>query len=175
MSTNQNNAAGTSAAARTSNEVPPIAKHRLQKELAEIIKQPPPNCSVNLKNDDISHWSATLQGPPGTVYEGGTFELDILFGPKYPFKPPKIRFVTKIYHCNINSEGYICVDILGPKWTPAFSLSTILVSITALLSNCNPMDPIVSDIALNYIEHREAHDEVARAWVKKYAMPSDES
>ena len=94
---------------------------RIQKELADITLDPPPNCSAGPKGDNIYEWRSTILGPPGSVYEGGVFFLDITFTPEYPFKPPKVTFRTRIYHCNINSQGVICLDILRDNWSPALT------------------------------------------------------
>uniref|UniRef100_A0A8C9II41 E2 ubiquitin-conjugating enzyme n=1 Tax=Piliocolobus tephrosceles TaxID=591936 RepID=A0A8C9II41_9PRIM len=113
-------------------------KSRIQKELADITLDPPPNCSAGPKGDNIYEWRSTILGPPGSVYEGGVFFLDITFTPEYPFKPPKVTFRTRIYHCNINSQGVICLDILKDNWSPALTISKVLLSICSLLTDCNP-------------------------------------
>lgn len=142
---------------------------RIQKELAEITLDPPPNCSAGPKGDNIYEWRSTILGPPGSVYEGGVFFLDITFSPDYPFKPPKVTFRTRIYHCNINSQGVICLDILKDNWSPALTISKVLLSICSLLTDCNPADPLVGSIATQYMTNRAEHDRMARQWTKRYA------
>ncbi|XP_014101091.1 ubiquitin-conjugating enzyme E2-24 kDa isoform X1 [Bactrocera oleae] len=143
---------------------------RIQKELAEITLDPPPNCSAGPKGDNLYEWVSTILGPPGSVYEGGVFFLDIHFSPEYPFKPPKVTFRTRIYHCNINSQGVICLDILKDNWSPALTISKVLLSICSLLTDCNPADPLVGSIATQYLQNREEHDRIARLWTKRFAQ-----
>lgn len=103
--------------------------------------------SAGPKGDNIYEWRSTILGPPGSVYEGGVFFLDITFSPDYPFKPPKVTFRTRIYHCNINSQGVICLDILKDNWSPALTISKVLLSICSLLTDCNPgerLNPILN-------------------------------
>ncbi|XP_044191981.1 ubiquitin-conjugating enzyme E2 E1 isoform X1 [Thunnus albacares] len=142
---------------------------RIQKELADITLDPPPNCSAGPKGDNIYEWRSTILGPPGSVYEGGVFFLDIAFTPDYPFKPPKVTFRTRIYHCNINSQGVICLDILKDNWSPALTISKVLLSICSLLTDCNPADPLVGSIATQYTTNRPEHDRIAKQWTKRYA------
>ncbi|CAK6441152.1 unnamed protein product [Pipistrellus nathusii] len=142
---------------------------RIQKELAEMTLDPPPNCSAGPKGDNIYEWRSTILGPPGSAYEGGVFFLDITFSPDYPFKPPKVTFRTRIYHCNINSQGVICLDILKDNWSPALTIPKVLLSICSLLTDCNPADPLVGSIATQYMTNRAEHDRVARRWTKRYA------
>eukprot|EP00072_Mus_musculus_P061959 XP_011243060.1 PREDICTED: ubiquitin-conjugating enzyme E2 E2 isoform X8 [Mus musculus] len=125
--------------------------------------------SAGPKGDNIYEWRSTILGPPGSVYEGGVFFLDITFSPDYPFKPPKVTFRTRIYHCNINSQGVICLDILKDNWSPALTISKVLLSICSLLTDCNPADPLVGSIATQYMTNRAEHDRMARQWTKRYA------
>ncbi|KPU73929.1 uncharacterized protein Dana_GF14068, isoform C [Drosophila ananassae] len=169
------NAAGGDEPRKESKPTPRISKalgtsaKRIQKELAEITLDPPPNCSAGPKGDNLYEWVSTILGPPGSVYEGGVFFLDIHFSPEYPFKPPKVTFRTRIYHCNINSQGVICLDILKDNWSPALTISKVLLSICSLLTDCNPADPLVGSIATQYLQNREEHDRIARLWTKRYA------
>jgi len=149
-------------------ELSPSAR-RIQKELADIMMDPPPNCSAGPKGDNLFEWNSTILGPPGSVYEGGVFILDIHFSPEYPFKPPRVTFKTRIYHCNINSQGHICLDILKDNWSPALTISKVLLSICSLLTDCNPADPLVGNIAQQFLTHKAEHDRLARLWTKKFA------
>ncbi|KAJ2674908.1 Ubiquitin-conjugating enzyme E2 2 [Coemansia sp. RSA 1085] len=142
---------------------------RIQKELAEISLDPPSNCSAGPKGDNLYEWVSTIVGPSDSPYSGGVFFLDIHFPQEYPFKPPKIIFRTRIYHCNINSQGQICLDILKDNWSPALTISKVLLSICSLLTDANPHDPLVHSISQQYLNNRKEHDETAKEWTKRYA------
>jgi len=139
-------------------------------ELVDLGKDPPANCSAGPVGDDMFHWQATIMGPDDSPYAGGVFFLDIHFPADYPFKPPKVHFTTRIYHCNINSNGGICLDILKDQWSPALTISKVLLSICSLLTDPNPDDPLVPDIAQLLKTDRTRHDSTAREWTSKYAM-----
>lgn len=80
-------------------------------------------------------------------FEGGMFKLELFLPEEYPMSAPKVRFMTKIYHPNIDKLGRICLDILKDKWSPALQIRTVLLSIQALLSAPNPDDPLANDVA----------------------------
>jgi len=145
------------------------SRRRLQKELKGLKKDPPLNCSAGPVGENIYKWSATINGPNDSPYEKGVFFLDIDFSDEYPYKPPKIRFKTKIYHMNINNAGQICLDILKENWSPALTISKVLLSVCSLLTDPNPDDPLVPEIADLYVKNRAMHDSTARDWTVTYA------
>tara|TARA_B110000003_G_scaffold147846_1_gene148863 strand:+ start:1006 stop:1455 length:450 start_codon:yes stop_codon:yes gene_type:complete len=143
---------------------------RIQKELLEIQKDPPANCSAGPEGDDLYEWQASIMGPRDSPYQGGVFWLKIHFPKDYPFKPPKVMFLTKIYHPNISSSGAICIDILKDNWSPALTISKVLLCICSLLDDPNPDDPLVPDIAELFKNDREAYNVKARDRTMVYAM-----
>ena len=147
-----------------------MALKRINRELQDLGNDPPANCSAGPVGDDLFHWQATIMGPDESPYSGGVYFLNIHFPADYPFKPPKVNFTTKIYHCNINATGGICLDILKDQWSPALTLAKVLLSICSLLTDPNPDDPLVPDIAQIFRTDRSRHDTTAREWTAKYAM-----
>ena len=142
---------------------------RITREFTSFNKDPPTNCSAGPEGDDLYHWTATIMGPEGSPYYGGVFYLNITFPSNYPFKPPKIAFITKIYHPNINSSGGICLDILKDNWSPALTISKVLLSICSLLTDPNPDDPLVPEIARKFKDNRVQYEITAREWTQCYA------
>jgi len=148
-----------------------MASKRIQKELKDLQRDPPTSCSAGPASpDDLFHWQATIMGPQDSPYSGGVFMVKIHFPPDYPFKPPKVNFATKVYHPNINSNGSICLDILKEQWSPALTVSKVLLSICSLLTDPNPDDPLVPEIAHIYKTDVKRYNETARSWTHKYAM-----
>jgi ubiquitin-conjugating enzyme E2 D/E len=142
---------------------------RLQKELLDMQKDDTPNLSAGPVNDNLFEWEAVILGPVGTPYEGGVFYLNISIPSNYPFKPPNVIFKTKIYHPNINSSGSICLDILKTQWSPALTISKILLSICSLLADPNPNDPLVPEIANLLKTNIEVYNQTAKEWTNIYA------
>jgi ubiquitin-conjugating enzyme E2 D len=145
-------------------------RKRIVNDLEELGKDPSYCFSAGPASlDNILLWNATIFGPEGTPYEGGSFEFEIAFPHDYPYSPPKVRVKTKIFHCNIK-DTYICLDILGKQWSPALTISKVLLSITSLLMDPNPADPLDTKISKMYTENRKEYLRIAREWTQKYAM-----
>ena len=145
-------------------------KTRILKELRERDKSDLYSDGVIwMVNDDAFYnLTGTIKGPAESPYEGGIFELEILVPTDYPFKPPVIKFRTRIWHPNISSDtGQICLDILQENWNPSLVLTKILLSIQALLSSPNfdnPLDDMVAQLS----NHKD-YTEKAKRWTGVYA------
>lgn len=144
---------------------------RVQKELVEIERDKNlSGVSIEICGDDLAHMKGTIEGPVGTPYEGGVFVIDIHLPSAYPFEPPKMQFVTKVWHPNISSQnGAICLDILKDQWSPALTLKTALLSLQALLSAPEPSDPQDAVVAEQFLKHNPTFVATARYWTDSFA------
>ena len=146
--------------------------NRIRKEYQDLQKEKNSNVQVKLVNNDIRHWKGRIKGPIDTCYQGGIFDVDIVIPNDYPFKPPKMKFDTKIWHPNISSvTGAICLDILKNEWTPALTIRTALISLQALMCEPVPNDPQDAVVAKQYISDIKLFNETAKHWVEEYANP----
>ena len=144
---------------------------RITKELKDLKSDPPANCSAGPRDEaDIFTWDAVIFGPSDSPYAGGVFNLTIQFPVDYPFKPPRLMFITKVYHPNIYKDGFICLDILKTNWSPALTISKVLLSVLSMFTDPNPDDPLVPDIANQYKHDRAEYERIARKWTQLYAQ-----
>ena len=150
------------------------AKKRLQKEIAQLLRDPPDGVVCYPVGDSVTELEAKVQPMENTPYSQGVFKLAIACGDHYPNEPPSVRFVTPVYHPNIDSEGRICLNLLKmpPKgcWAPSFSLAAVLRGIQILLAQPNPDDPLMTDITDEYRTDYSRFVQKATEWTRRYAM-----
>ncbi|XP_030062612.1 ubiquitin-conjugating enzyme E2 E1 isoform X2 [Microcaecilia unicolor] len=141
---------------------------RIQKELADITLDPPPNCSAGPKGDNIYEWRSTfLDHRPQCIRR--SFLSDITFTQNTHSNLQRLHFGQEFITVILTAREVICLDILKDNWSPALTISKVLLSICSLLTDCNPADPLVGSIATQYMTNRAEHDRMARQWTKRYA------
>ena len=123
------------------------AVNRLRKELRDAEASTEKDIHlVVASNADLFKWTATLQGPPDTPFEGGTYKVTLRIPSDYPMVPPTATFDTKIFHPNIAFQsGEVCLDILKTKWSPAWTIGSVCRAILSMLSDPEADSPLNCD------------------------------
>ncbi|KAI3651235.1 hypothetical protein MP228_004716 [Amoeboaphelidium protococcarum] len=156
-----------------------IRLNRIKAEIKQLQKYQF-NGIVAWPSDEVmGQFECIMQGPEQSPYEGGSFKLMIQCPDRYPMEPPNVRFTTKVYHPNIDSQGRICLDLLKsePKgcWSPSKNIAGILVAIRMLLAEPNPDDPLDADIASEYISNIQLFNCKAKEFTLKHAKQQQQS
>ncbi|EDV25913.1 Ubiquitin-conjugating enzyme E2 N [Trichoplax sp. H2] len=143
---------------------------RILKETERLLNEPVPGIKALPDEQNARYFHVEVNGPKDSPFEGGCFKLELFLPEDYPMAAPKVRFVTRIYHPNIDKLGRICLDILKDKWSPALQIRTVLLSIQALLSAPNPDDPLANDVAELWKSDEVRAIETAKTWTRLYAF-----
>lgn len=119
---------------------------RIKRDIMSIYKEPPPGMFVVPDPHDMTKIHALITGPFDTPYEGGFFLFLFRCPPDYPIHPPRVKLITTGHNTvrfnpNFYRNGKVCLSILGtwtgPAWSPAQSISSVLISIQSLMTE-NP-------------------------------------
>jgi ubiquitin-conjugating enzyme E2 N len=157
-------------ASHTTPEDQPIdLPRRIQKETERIVKNPPGGVLFQPTQNNPRHFHVALEGPEDSPFRGGIFRVEIFLPSDYPMVAPKMHFLTKIYHPNIDRVGRICLDILKDKWSPALQMDKVCLSILLLMQTPNPDDPLDNKIAAVWKGNLNKAQQTAREWTQKYA------
>eukprot|EP01117_Protostelium_nocturnum_P004897 TRINITY_DN1776_c0_g1_i1.p1 TRINITY_DN1776_c0_g1~~TRINITY_DN1776_c0_g1_i1.p1 ORF type:complete len:150 (-),score=41.34 TRINITY_DN1776_c0_g1_i1:99-548(-) len=148
-----------------------MAGKRLAKELKEFMDTPQEWIKVELASEDnLFLWKASLEGPDKTPYEKGTFNIELEIPTDYPFKPPKVKFLTKIYHPNVKNDGGFCNHMLTTEgWSPQLKIQQIVEEIYKILKEPDVENPLEPDVAQQYKTDKTTFTKTAKEWTKKYA------
>ena len=149
-----------------------MTQRRIRKDLKQWKEDPLDCCQVFPDPNDYRRWDLHMYGAEDTPYKDGVFQCTVKFPADYPFKPPDIRFRTKIFHLNISYGGKICLAEILDEWNPQFMMRDVIRWIDEIM--CDPIraNAIANDeIVLMYLENREQYDKRAREWTQKYAIP----
>ncbi|KAL7624800.1 Ubiquitin-conjugating enzyme E2 1 [Parahypoxylon ruwenzoriense] len=147
------------ATSRTRRVAKELSDMEADSKISGISAQPANNTG------DLTHLKACIPGPPGTPYEGGRFIVDVKIPSEYPFRPPTMKFDTKVWHPNISSQtGAICLDTLSSAWSPVLTIKSTLLSLQGLFESPEPKDPQDAEVAKMMISDREAFNKKAHEW-----------
>ncbi|CDW52934.1 ubiquitin conjugating enzyme E2 R1 [Trichuris trichiura] len=150
-----------------------MAKRLLAREMKSLTEEPMEGFRVKLINEeDLFEWEVALFGPPATIYEGGYLKAILQFPMNYPFSPPTMRFITRLWHPNIYESGEVCISILHApvedtqsgelaceRWNPAQTVRTILLSVISLLNEPNTSSPANVEASVMYRRYMEGVDD----------------
>ncbi|KAI0253858.1 ubiquitin-conjugating enzyme, partial [Lactifluus subvellereus] len=136
-------------------------------EIADLNANPIDGVSYEVVEENILNWKCAIKGASDSPYKGGTFYFKLTLPEDFPFKPPTVTFITKIYHPGINEEGGICVPILRDQWKPSINLATVLSVIQEKVNNPSADDPFEPEIAAQLKNDKAAFLTTAKEWTKK--------
>ena len=149
-----------------------IVKRRLIREIIDSKRKRYASYDFWLKEERLDEWTARIYIDNECPYKNGIFFLKIHIPRDYPFKPPTVIFVTKIFHPNLREDCKVCYDILGDKWHPSLTIPKVIEFINSLL-----LDPILDNTCeirniecLNLMKtDRKRYNKIAKEWTEKYA------
>lgn len=144
---------------------------RINREIKRLVETPPEGI-ICYATDQLNNLSINIIGPHGSPYEGALFELELEIPDRYPFVPPRMKFLTPVYHPNIDTQGRICMDLLkmppNGGWKPTISLENLVVAVQSLLGNPNPDDPLMIEIAEEYKFNKKEFEKKAKKLAQEH-------
>ncbi|KAL2399084.1 hypothetical protein ABEF93_007499 [Exophiala dermatitidis] len=151
---------------------PSVRSRRLLQEIQDIASHPHPSYDVYVSESNMASWKIVLEGPDESSYEGGTFVFYLDMGEHYPLRAPSGRFLTRIFHPNINRHGRICHSIFDRNWTVDTTNKQVSDTVFGLLLVPEFTDPINTTVTLDYYWDEVAFKEQVQQHIRKYASES---
>lgn len=141
---------------------------RIASDYKLITTQPPDGVRL-VSQKTLFEWETEIDGPTDTIWEGGVFKLSVIFPNEYPFKAPQVRFVTPMFHPNINTTGGICLDLLIDRWLPSYHIASLLVSIRSFLDDPNPDHGLNNEALEQFRHNKPLYEQNVRKYIQQYA------
>jgi len=156
------------------------AYKRLFREYKDLLLNPPDGVTAGpVSEQNYFEWEALIAGPPGTPYEGGVFVARLKFPRDYPLNPPKMTFISEMWHPNIYPSGDVCISILhapgedpnhyeshAERWSPVQSVEKILISVISMLAEPNPESGANIEAAKMYRTDPERYNAIVQRTVR---------
>ena len=128
--------------------------------------------------DDANYyqWRLITIGPKDTSYKGGIFTIKLTFPKDYPSSPPELRFLTPIYHLNVNSFkgpnlGIVRIDLIE-NWKPSITVRDILLNLYSTIFYLTDTNfSLDEDKKIEFIRHKDLYESKMKFFTKIYASP----
>ena len=143
---------------------------RIVKETQRLLSEPAPGISATPYRDNLRYFNIIIAGPTGSPYESGIFKLELFLPEQYPMESPKVRFLTKIYHPNINLQGNVCLNILREDWKPVLDINAVIYGLIYLFYEPNPDDPLNHEAAEQYRSDLRQFEAYVQRSLKGYSV-----
>lgn len=157
------------------------ALKRLMQEYRELTVNPPEGIVAGPKSDDnFFEWEALITGPEDSPFEDGVFVAELVFPQDYPLSPPKMKFISDMFHPNVYPDGRVCISILhtpgddplgyetaAERWSPVQSIEKILLSVVSMLAEPNDESGANVDASKMWRDNRKQFSEIAERLVRK--------
>ncbi|KAI5170748.1 ubiquitin-conjugating enzyme E2 G1 [Nematocida sp. LUAm3] len=152
------------------------SKIYITRELHRLTKSPSENYSVGLLDDCIYTWDVLIIGPRDTIYENALLRGVLIFPETYPDDPPSFKFITEMWHPNIDRTGEVCISILHKpgddeygyeeateRWMPVRDVESVILSIMLLLVSPNSESPANLEAAQEFLTDPQAYRKRVKA------------
>lgn len=151
------------------NTTSPMAGRRLSRDVNRLLAAG----YQTTVDDDMTNLDVRLEGPMGTAYEGGVWTVNVSMPQEYPLKAPRLRFVTKILHPNIEfTTGLVCMNVFKQAWSANYDLVNIFETfLPQLLRHPNPHDPLNHHAAAIMKRSEEDFRVAVSMFLRMYALP----
>ena len=157
------------------------AQEIIKKEYKELSRNPTVSIGLSVGLPDESNffeWRCTLSGPSNSPYAGSLFYVKVLFPDNYPQGRPEVRFITPIYHVNVNPVqkygadidplGHVCISTIN-DWKPTYTMKRVFADIFALFYLGNPESPFSMEMKDELKNNKDLYDKKIKYFCKKYA------
>lgn len=149
------------------------------KTIKEFVARP----KIVNKEKDYKYWDIYIRGTKDSLYEGTILQATLEFPREYPIFPPKMKFVTEMFHPNIYKDGSVCISMLhatdddpsgyerpDEKWSPVYGVQSVIISVLNLLNEPNTESPANVDASALYKKNYEKYCEYVKKLAKEKSV-----
>ena len=112
-----------------------IGIKRITRELRDLSRHTSKYWTLSPVDDSLKLWSGEIHNLDDKRHRCRKYRLIINIPNDYPFRYPTVIFVDRVRCENVYENGTLCLDILGPQWSPTFTLPLLMEAIVSVLTD----------------------------------------